>query len=1253
MRLGDRRKIILRASVVPDSIIPRTWIMTDNRNGIRALLTKTIVIAPAVHRRAIWFGLILQAAFLGLAALRLWEKFPSPVVQVSPSDTNVRLALANLASGLPALLILLLALVLLILLPGWIVSLFLETSPRIPASILYGFGLLGGLTVLSQILHVQSIWPSLSLHLGWQLALWTLVSRQRAARLISPPLWCWLVVGLSMGLLGLFMAYFNPVMRPTSVDNWAYTMLSNGVMDKPGQLLNQPRPDWNAWIAINGWVGALTGIPPLHLYLQLWGIVLTPLLALAAFGIVLSLSGHTALATASAWLTMLALATGSNVQVPTPGTAAFALTSNLWAVASDKWVALVLLTPVALAVLVEHLNRPFSWKLGLVTLLALGTEAIFHPQGLTVLPWLLGAYLATEFIGGIPVHARQKLVALIICAIILFVIIPLTFPRLYSYTQAKGGTTDRTGITLRTYVPVASDWVIVNPVLLASPLLLGPVLLVLFGGLRRANGIFERLERLSFGWVGAVVVLFFPPFATVLDRFWFPTWLDRFVWTLPFGILAALSLRWLTGSWRRGYPVAIIMLSIVLPLLSPLRPDDIDWRLAQEPVVDSYTFDLIGFFRTQQLTGVILTPLPGPQNVLYSELGRSFHPIGITTYGYPDIKRLYATAWWGSNLLKTYIMGQVDWLIVERNSLVMPQIGLQPERYQLVHENPVYLVYRVTTPFRLTPLDETVEALSSPQNLDAAMLAHFQGPDPYSQTIIGLAYQAIGRCDEAVVSLERGVAQSTFARVPYLETLAACRRFDELRSVAASWRDDPGVAATLLSEHILRYLEHATVEHALKNWLARPNNYRDEVATARKVASHLVELRGRPDLAIAALRRLPDVLLDPDDWYRLAHWSELAGIPDPSLYERAGREDLAVLLNGHLSRDLHKAREYYQLAADRSHSSTAYMFLGQACEVLGDYQCATSAFQTVMGRPNDPIVLYATLALIRVQAHLGENTNQLEKLAQSIAEGLSLSYFAHVPTPMFRPPTAGQALRSGLISAHWVESPAEHIPETRLLEITLTRPEPQSATIYSTIDNGAGALINLAAFIPADASISWTVPVAIPAARPSNTPTALRHVSIFEDGAQAFVADILSWLPPKADISGAGSEPLAIFGDELQLWNVSMTCSDSGQATLRLKWLPTKPLSGRYTFFVHVYDKLGKQVSQIDQRPFDDAYPTDLWLTGYAFQITHTVPIGDPPFRIETGWYLLSDGSRLPLLGREEANGVYSLPLSTCPADVF
>ncbi len=1204
-----------------------------------------LTISERIHRRILWSVLIAEIAFLGLGAAQFWSTFPQSFSKINTNGDNFTVAIANLPVLFPALCILWLAVVLLLIFPGWLACLFLQERPSLVGSVMFGFTIFGGLVLLSQFLHIRSIWIALVVHVSWQIILLAWVVHKHVPTFKRPSNPSIAVVILSMFLINAFVLYLNPVIRLDTVDSWNYMLGVHRLVGGIGTGIGSARNDWNAWIGLNAWITNLTGIAPIGLFHQLWPVILLPILVVVAFSTVRQMTDNGQLATSTAWLTMLAFVTSVGFGALYSGQETLAYTLiRAETVSSDKWVALVLLVPAALVMLVDQLNRPLTWRTPVVLFAALGVGTIYHPQALTVTSWIGLIYLSTQLVTQENPYRKTHLVGWIGLVIILFGFIPHIFPLAYSLTSELNGTTKTLSIHSGWYRAISPNLFIPNPAYLVAPLLIGPLLLTLLRGLKPLR-LADPLRQLLASWAWAVFILYIPPFATILEPVWFPSWLDRFAWSLPFGILVAVVL-WDMIKRKGQYTAVIILLTVVLLPLSRLTPDTADWRRNQQPVVDQDTLDLVEYFDQEQLTGKLLTPLPGPQTIIYYELYFKNPPpsIMLPGYGYPDVRKLYAMPWWGAKTLQTYIVNQVNWLVVERDSVVLPQIALQPERYVLKRENATYRVYQVAANFSVTPIDRLVDQLADPQTIDVQHLPPLIGQDPYSQTIVGLAYQAIKRCDQALPLLEQALSNS-FARGPYLTALASCDQKDQVRTLASRWHDDPFLASTLLTESVIGYIDQSTMETAVLQWLARPNIQRDERVSARQVAKALATRGGRPDLAIKALQRLPDALLEMQDWLALGDWAILTGHPDATLYQRAGREDLALLSKGHQMTNPTQARDLYQQAAQQSQQPLANLFWGQACEAVHDYTCAKAAYQMVMQTPGDPMALYGAGAMVRLQNALGENTQPMINTIKAIASGFGLSTFDNLPAPRIRPLLPGRTVDDIQIVAQWVQPLTEQWMAHRVLEVTLTNSLPEGKTIYSNVGAIKELASSFAVYLPPHASVTWSIPITVPARQSLETP--LTPIVFSTPQTSAIIAETPSWLPPKVLIDTT-RRPQAVFGEVLQLREVSVKCTTPDQRVLNLTWLPVSNIDKRYTLFIHLYDAKGQLVGQVDESPFHNTYPTDFWIVGYGVQTRSSLPTQQTPITAHIGWYWLNDGSRLSANGDQGGQGEYVTVVPAC-----
>jgi len=88
---------------------------------------------------------------------------------------------------------------------------------------------------------------------------------------------------------------------------------------------------------------------------------------------------------------------------------------------------------------------------------------------------------------------------------------------------------------------------------------------------------------------------------------------------------------------------------------------------------------------------------------------------------------------------------------------------------------------------------------------------------------------------------------------------------------------------------------------------------------------------------------------------------------------------------------------------------------------------------------------------------------------------------------------------------------------------------------------------------------------------------------------------------------------------------------------LTLYWRVDAPLAVDYTTFVHLRNRAGETVAQMDRPPLDGAYPTSLWEPGEIIADEIILPLPDElpagGFGVVAGMYDFETGNRLPVPG--------------------
>jgi tetratricopeptide (TPR) repeat protein len=138
--------------------------------------------------------------------------------------------------------------------------------------------------------------------------------------------------------------------------------------------------------------------------------------------------------------------------------------------------------------------------------------------------------------------------------------------------------------------------------------------------------------------------------------------------------------------------------------------------------------------------------------------------------------------------------------------------------------------------------------------------------------------------------------------------------------------------------------------------------------------------------------------------------------------------------------------------------------------------------------------------------------------------------------------------------------------------------------------------------------------------------------------------------PPSAEIPKDAAPLDATFGDAIQLKAVSAQ-ADTNQLQITLYWQSDTPPPEDYQVFVHVLDTDGKPVGQADGAPVDNRYPTSQWKPGAviadARMVRFETALKPSDYRVWVGLYRLPDGSRLPVTAEGTPTADNSLQVYT------
>jgi hypothetical protein len=151
----------------------------------------------------------------------------------------------------------------------------------------------------------------------------------------------------------------------------------------------------------------------------------------------------------------------------------------------------------------------------------------------------------------------------------------------------------------------------------------------------------------------------------------------------------------------------------------------------------------------------------------------------------------------------------------------------------------------------------------------------------------------------------------------------------------------------------------------------------------------------------------------------------------------------------------------------------------------------------------------------------------------------------------------------------------------------------------------------------------------------------MEHLQASRDGQpveQVFLEEVKvePWQPLEHEISHAMSVNL---GDQVDLVGYDLDSQEARAGDtllLTLFWQAREQIEEEYTVFTHLADAEGHVWAQDDSYPVDGDYPTSSWSVGeivrdeYALALPSDIPTGE--YEIEVGLYLISSGTRLPVL---------------------
>jgi tetratricopeptide (TPR) repeat protein len=604
----------------------------------------------------------------------------------------------------------------------------------------------------------------------------------------------------------------------------------------------------------------------------------------------------------------------------------------------------------------------------------------------------------------------------------------------------------------------------------------------------------------------------------------------------------------------------------------------------------------------------------------------------------------------------------VTHVVVAEDDTRLPQLLLQPERFEYLGKTVGYRVFRVLPGIQPNEADERFKQMNAVYgglpgrrwggdgfNLSiagddrlwqpfehawAAALAQNTGDETAR---LGLAFSTMMSGDDAGAAPLWEALEASHADVfLYHQAVALTRQklgepdaaaplFDLLKTDGA-----PAVLAAreLLSENFFYQLSAGQIQRIIDISQASPLEWDQLVEVARagelpKRVSLMMYAEQYPT-AEAWLSRLQEIDWSPDDLTAAAALDLVQGKTDAAL----------ARLEPALDADWRAAKTL--LHPDRWATNTAaqmvYLLRGGLAERAGKTEEA-----------------------VRDYAQAGEAGQNLSERLTSTDKGSDFPVLSPLVLADTRQLFAGQPKvyhPEGSEAGVWASAYSSgyapyggYPPQSVRLQLVSS-----DGKIYSQKDVPGPAASGALAGVPAPVGINALL--ALPPEVPPLAPALLYIQPRYNDAIAAVPLTVPLVLnrPPSAAIPKDAAPFQATFGDSIQLKAVSAQ-ADAGQLHMTLYWQSDSPPPEDYQVFVHILDADGKPVGQADGAPVDNRYPTSQWKPGAVIADARTVqfetPLKPGEYRVWVGLYRLPDGARLPVAAGDAPTADNALPVDT------
>jgi len=811
-----------------------------------------------------------------------------------------------------------------------------------------------------------------------------------------------------------------------------------------------------------------------------------------------------------------------------------------------------------------------------------------------------------------------------------------------------GGTITLTGFLRLNDFPILGDTYIRAPeVFFYHPLIIVTVILGLLMGWRWRRSL--AAQFIFPPTVIALVLSFTPGLTPIVNRLISFVGVFTLIFLLPVGLVIGLLLEWLTSelqkwvSWRGiqwgAALLAALWIGITLfepfPLPATARDQIKSFNALQglrriHPSYEALTAVLRQLVPPEGYS-VIMTPY-NPSNVVIEEVPGAFITGGRrsrNTLAFGDARFFVETnpqaPWLDADDLAYLERAGVNLIVLEADETRLPQLMLQPERFEFIQTAAGFYIFRVQAEIQADAIDTLFGQMNAlygeigaPRWGKAGFDLPLPGDSRWAEMVtawqnllesqpdndrarLGLAFAQTMLADDAaarpvwaelriaypdVPLFREAEAQSSYAVQPDASSINAL--LDGLnvpdaptQALSARALLTPTFFYLLTAEQ--RQELFAVTESVMDAWTQLAEL--DQADAVRNRAALLMTVDDEWDVASRWLRRIPEALWNPEDVNALAAM-------------QLGQGDVNGALDTlRLAMDADWVMPRASTHPDRwqnNLSAQLYELLGPN----GDKQLAqlgaawSSMHDGVFLRLVSPMAIADSGSLYTMQPSVMHMSDEQSLLVSAVFGDL-------------------QPARSQIPLNIWT---------FRLIS-------PDSTVEYAAVDLPAvhvdGALVR--------AETTLTVPD-VPPLTPALAYFQARHDNRV-GAAPLFVPVVLN--RPNTAALPTDAETLNYhFGDSIRLQAADFEAS-SDQLNLTLYWQTNAPLPADYQVFLHVYDSVGERVAQRDSAPVDNRYPTGQWRLNTVIEDRHTLTLEAPlppgGYTVRMGLYTLPDGTRLPI----------------------